>query len=80
MVTGFVLDNHTGKPTGEAITVPANEVTLTGNDQTCLDISTMNEAKLLDFIMENPDYLCDHYYQIFGAAISDRYTQLRPKS
>jgi len=77
VVIGFPLDNHTGKRTGRSIQVPEAQVTLTGNDRTCLDISQMSEGALLDFVMENTEYLSDPYYKVFGDAINARYTALR---
>jgi hypothetical protein len=77
MVVGFVLDSHSGKRTGAAISVPEAEVTLTGNDQTCLNISQMSEGELLDYVLANPYYLTDSYYGVFEQAISARHAELR---
>lgn len=76
-ITGHVLDSHSGQRTGKAITVPSSEVTLTGNDQTMLDISKMTEGELLDFVIGNPTYLTDSYYRDFGNAIDARHAALR---
>jgi hypothetical protein len=77
LVVGFVLDSHTGKRTGGRVKVPESEVTLTGDDQTCLDISQMSEGALLDFVLGNTEYLHDPYYAVFARAISARHAELR---
>lgn len=76
-VTGYRLDSHSGDRVGKAITVPAGEVTLTGDDQLCADISTMSEGALLDIVLSNTEYLTDSYYRAFAKAIHARHAELR---
>lgn len=72
-----MLDPHSGKRKGKAITVPADQITLTGDAQTCLNIAQMTEGELLDFVIGNPSYLTDSYYGDFGNAIDARHAALR---
>lgn len=76
-VTGYVLDSDRGERQGDVMTVPANEVTLTGDDQLCADIARMSESELLDFVLAHVDYLTDSYYRAFAAAITARHAELR---
>jgi hypothetical protein len=49
----------------------------TGNDLEVQRIMKLDEGALLDYVMANPEYLCDGYYRVFGDAMEARYQQLR---
>ena len=42
-------------------------------------IMRFSSQELLEFILENPNYLTDHYYNIFARAVHKRYQQLKSK-
>ena len=76
-VNGYSLDSNTGKRVTGRLSVPENQVTLTGDDQTCLRISQMSESELLDYVLDNSEYLSDPYYRVFERAIYARHEELR---
>lgn len=50
---------------------------MTGNDEEVAKIFSLDKDELLDYILENPEYLTDSYYVVFGIAIHKRRIQLR---
>lgn len=48
----------------------------TANERMVAKIATMKVGRLLDFVLEHPDYLTDPYYQEFGDAIHERHRAL----
>ena len=50
---------------------------MTGDDREIEKIFRFSKDELLDYILENPEYLTDSYYAVFGIAIHKRRIQLR---
>lgn len=46
------------------------------NEQEVARIMRMSLWALLDYVLTNPEYICDSYYRVFGTAINRRFKQL----
>ena len=52
---------------------------MTEDEKEVEKISQLNEQELLDYIMDNCEYMTDHYYYEFAKAIIKRYKYLKSR-